>query len=313
MNQPNQFPTIWDNTMRMSFRSCPRKFFFFLQGYDYASRPSFFIWGEAWHEILRKWYSVPHSWDPSDPGYWVVAAEAIASGLAIWDDAQIEDRNNDIRDNLEVIFMSYLAHYPFEPWKVIELGAETGWLWPIAGTPYELGGSLDARIEWEDYGVLPREDKTSGGYLSDSFVSQWYYSPQVLTYIWYENQLTGGDSCLVNMATKNVPGPRSKWNTPRFYRITVQADQFILEEHIEGFLHDIEYAKQLWDRNYFPKSTDPTNCIGGIGKSPCLFKDYCRAKAGRNEWMKMDLSQFSSKIIKRKEAWEPWKRGGSSE
>ena len=304
------FPTIWDNTMRMSLRSCPRKFFFFLQGYDYASRPPFFVWGEAWHEILRKWYAIEHSWDNQDPDYWTTAQVAINAGLAIWDEAQVEERNMDKRANLEVIFMSYLAHYPAEQWKLIELGAETGWIWPVKGTPYELGGALDARIEWEDYGTLPREDKSTASYLSDSFVSQWYYSPQVLSYIWYESQLTGGDSCLVNMATKNVPGPRSNWNTPRFHRIIVQADQYILEEHIEGFLHDIEYGKQLWDRNYFPKTPDPTNCVGGIGKSPCLFKDYCRAKAGRDGWMKMDLSQFSSKIIRRKEAWEPWKRGG---
>lgn len=305
-----QFPLTWDNSMRTTFKTCPRKFYFFMQGFDYASRPSYFIWGEAWHEILRKWHSF-EKLDPSDASYWENVERSIQAGFSVWDAEAPEEKGDNRRESLATIFRAYVQTYSVEPWTLVELGAETGWEWPIKGTPYYLGGSLDARIEWESYGTLPREDKSDGNYLSDGVVTQWYHSPQIKNYVWYENQITGGDSCLVNIATKKIPGPRSQWTTPRFYRIVARFSQSDLEEHLEDTLFDIEQARSLhWENEYWPKTSDPKNCVGGTGKAPCLFKDFCTARVGKNTWKTEDLTRFSIHIKRREEAWEPWKRKG---
>lgn len=306
------FPLTWDNTMRVMGKVCPRKLYWFLRRYDYANRPAYFTWGSAWHEILRTWYSFVDKPEPDSPEWWVLASESIKAGEAIWDAEAHPDQGNNKRASLENIFTRYLDTYPVEPWKLVEGGAEAGWQWPLPDSPWLLGGAIDLYIDWPGYGTLPLEIKTSGSYLGDSFITQWAFSPQITGYIWYVSQLRGEEifGCLVNMATKQIPGPNAKWTTPPFSRSLETRSNFQLSEFISDYRRDIEEIEDLrWKRWHWPKTTDTINCSGGTGKAACLFKSLCLTDG---DYLDHDPLTFQG-IVLREEKWEPWKREGESQ
>lgn len=305
--EESEFPKIWDNTMRTTGTpSCVRKLYWFLRGYDYADTPNFFAWGRAWHEMQRIWHTAPAEAKATEADALFVAGEAIAAGQNLWDEEGAEDSGNTRRSSLETIFDAYVEEFPSEPWKVVEGGDERGWVWPIEGTPYFLAGAIDLYIDWPGYKIIPLENKTSGSYLGDSYISQWTFSTQISQYIWGASQTRGEKvfGCLVNMATKNIPGPKSNWKTPRFVRSLETRSDYQLKEFIQTILWDIEYFKECWNNWFFPKTSDQVNCSGGVGKSPCLFKPVCLVDAPPEE---VDPLNFHG-ITLRKEAWEPWKR-----
>jgi hypothetical protein len=308
------FPLIWDNTMRATGKQCQRKFYWFLRGYDFKGKPAYFTWGGAWHEMLRHWYHTPHPEDPKDNEFWECAKASLAVGRAYYDneifDAEVTGDNS--RANLEPIFVNYLVEHPTEAWKPIKMGeegGEFGWEYPIAGSDYSLGGSTDDVIEWPSYGMLIREDKTTGSYLTDNYIGSWSLSGQISGYIWYLTQIIGPDEvfgCLVNMVTKKKPGPKSSWKTPRTARSLEKRSKLRLEKFIEDFLWDIEEFKRCWNEWRWPMTPDITNCFGGVGKAPCLFRNTCLLDT---DYTTVDPSQFQE-IGLRQEAWEPWKRKG---
>ena len=51
-----EFPITWDNSMRSLGKSCARKLYFFLKGYETKSSKSYLVWGSAWHKIMDTWY-----------------------------------------------------------------------------------------------------------------------------------------------------------------------------------------------------------------------------------------------------------------
>ena len=307
------FPDTFDNTMRVMAATCPRKFYWFLRGYDYSETPAYFTWGKAWHEILRIWYSSTedHDGDPNSPEFWNTVAKAVAAGQEMWDSEGGIDYRLNNRAALLAIFKAYVEQYPREPWKMVAEGDERGWVWPVEGTPYYLAGSIDLYVEWPGYGFMPLENKSAGGYLSDSYVQQWDFSTQVSGYTWYATQLHGEDcfGTLVNMATKNIPGPRANWTTARFQRSLQRRSPFQLEEYIEDFLWDIENLQRCWDQWRWPKTSDVVNCAGGTGKAPCLFRPLCNLD---QHFTQTDPLMFRG-ISLREEEWKPWERIGDQE
>ena len=308
------FPITWDNTMRAGGHQCKRKLYWFLRGYDYKGKPSYFTWGSAFQEILVYWYSNPHPPDPEDKQFWEMAYLALDKGKELYDReiGDIEPNRDNSRDNLERIFTNYIQTYPSEAWEVIPGGAEVGWIWPIMGTDYEMGGSLDGRIHWDSYGALVLENKTTSEYLSDGFISRWHFSGQVTGYIWYLKQLLGDSEvygCLMNLITKKVPGPKSSWTTQRVVRDVVKKSKAQLSEFVESFLWDVEAVKRCWTSWIWPMTADPTNCTGGAGKAPCLFRNVCLQ---HQPFTKVDPLQFQG-IQLRSGKWAPWEREGDQD
>ena len=313
----SQFPRIWDNTMKTTLWTCPRKFYWFQRGYDYATRPAYFTWGSAWQEILVYWYeNMPEGWlDPKSPAYWVIANSALEKGQEFYQNniGATEPNTENSLGNLEDIWVNYLREHPSEPWKMIPGGSEVGWVWPIKGTDYFMAGSLDGYIEWDPYGVLVLENKSTGEYLSDGFVSRWDFSPQITGYVWYLAELRGHENvfgALMNLVTKKRPGPKSSWKTPRTTRSLVKKSKDELAEFREQTLWTIELAETYWKNWFWPKTQDPTYCTGGTGKAPCLYKHVCNIDG--IPYTKFDPLTISG-ITLRDEAWEPWtRRGGQS-
>lgn len=295
-------PLTFDNTMRGTFRSCPRKFYWFWRGLDYATTPPYFTFGRAWQAILDKWYTPQVTQSMSPTEIYAKMEDALEAGRQVWaEDGAIGSGVNTI-ENLEELFKHYVGTYPVEPFVVV--GAEKGWEWPIAGTPYFLGGSLDDYVQWQPYGYLIMENKTSGVYLNDQYIRGWSFAQQVSQYIWYLTQLKGDEvfGCLMNMACKRIP--KKKTPDALFARNLETRDPFELEEFIESTLLDIKDIEREWERWKWQKTVNQIECVGGIGKSPCLFQGLCQAKA--KPW---ELDPLAYAGIKwREEKWEPWLR-----
>lgn len=299
------FPDTWDATMLTMFWQCPRSFYWFLRGVDYnaLNRPAFFSWGSAFQEMLTSWYEKTNLSEAER------FEQALAVGLRYWD-AEAEDNPPlNTRAGLIKVFEAYIEFYPTEPWNLVEGGGELGWIWPVNGS-YYLGGSLDGYINWPGYGTLILENKTSGSYLSDLYISQWAYSTQITNYIWYLTQLLGKDKafgCLVNMATKVLPGPRANWKTPRFTRSLETRTSITLKNFRYQVLETIGRARHCWDSWKWPRTLNHLNCSGGAGISSCKMKRICLLDEHFEE---LDPPLMFDYLEYRKETWEPWKRVG---
>jgi len=298
-------PQTYDWTMRSNFRSCGRKLYWFLRGADYASIPAYFTFGKAWQAILDKWYvpQVTVDWSPSQIKEHI--ARAIENGRKVWqEDAPVEFGVNTW-DNLILLFQWYRANHPIESWRVVAM--EQGWEYPLAGTPYFLGGSLDGYLEWKPYGLALLENKALGVYLTDKVAAQFAHSGQITQYIWYLTKLLGKEifCALINMASKRIAKTKG-CSENQFMRSPEQRSAWQLEQFEEEVLVDISDVEREWERWKWPRTTNSIECVGGIGKSPCLFRPLCLAEA---PFYELDPTSYEG-IVWRKGPWAPWKRSG---
>jgi hypothetical protein len=296
------FPVTWDNSMRSLGKSCARKLYFFLKGYETKSSKSYFVWGSAWHKIMDMWYKYAGLNEETK------FITSLKQGLDYYDDniGEQEPSRTDTRDNLITAFRYYVERYEADPFKLIEGASEQGFQWPLQGTDYFYAGSMDGYIEWNPYGFLVLEHKTTSEYLSDGFIGQWEFSPQVTGYHWYLSKLHEDTyGVLVNMITKQIPSAKSNWTTPRVHRVLIRKTEDQLIEFEYDVVQDIYLFKRFYETEYWPKTTNPRNCVGGPGKSACPFKRICSTPV---DFKNVDLSIYDHLRI-REEAWRPWLRG----
>jgi hypothetical protein len=283
---------------------CRRKFYWFYRGLDYAHTPAYFTFGKAWEVALDTWYSpqVDATWSPEQID--AHKERALLAAKAKWDEDGTIGSRNDTWENLEKLFGLYVETYPTDPFKVI--GMEKGWEFPLQGTPYWLAGSLDGYADWQPYGGLIVENKTFGGYMNDQYIRQWNFSGQVTNYIWFGTQIRGDElfGCLMNMGSKKIPVKKEPDNL--FARDLQKRTPFELEEFIEGILQTFEEFKLEWERWTWKKTGNQVQCVGGMGRSACLFQPLCSLDCKPGEVP--DPTSFEG-ITWRKEKWEPWKRG----
>jgi len=201
------FPKIyyWDNTLISTGLACRRKLYWFLRGLRPKSPPPYFAFGRAWGAIQNEW----HSLQGED-------ISLLRKGEEIWREGDHIPDGSNSWENLEELFLHYVQHYgEEEQWKVI--GGELGFTFPIPDSDYFYCGAIDTYIYWKGYGTLLKEDKTTGGYINNSYVEQYKYSSQITGYVWALSQLTGEVpmGALVDIASKR---PR-KDPSDRFLRV----------------------------------------------------------------------------------------------
>ncbi|KKL75170.1 hypothetical protein LCGC14_2057570 [marine sediment metagenome] len=312
-------PTTLDNTLRSMYRGCPRKMYWFSRGYDYKGegKPVYFTWGSAWHEMLNHWYKYltkikQEDYDNDEN----LVKMCYNVGKKYWEEnlGPIETFKPNDLETLEKLWSLYTEHYPSEPWILV--AGEVGWRFPIGtitGADYIerdvwYGGSMDGYLEWPGYGVLAIEHKSTGAWISEAYLAQWSYSPQITGTIWGLTQLQGKEifGCLMNIANKMVPGPRSKRTTPLFSRKLEKRSPNQLKEFEAEVLHDFKLINAEWEDWVWPKTVDPGECVGRVGRAPCLFRHICITPIPFEE---IDPLTFQG-IKLRKGIWEPWKRRG---
>jgi len=314
--QESGFPPIWDNTMRQLAVACPRKLYYFLRGFDYdpSTKPAYFVWGSAWEEIMATWYSASQDILQDPVKRATHAYLSLQMGYQVWDEMNPIEKTLNKRSSFEPIWNAYLDQYPYETWHMIERGAEAGWTFPLVGTPYSLGGAFDGVIEVHEplHGLMALENKTTGAFITKNYIDSWHFAPQVTGYIWYGRKILGDQfiGALMNLVTKNLPGPRSQWTTPRFARVVVTKTDHQLAEFEEQAAWHINLIKrEHWDRWYWPKTLNKDDCCGGIGKAPCLFRPLCFSDVNPADVNHTDCPGVSL----REGPWQPWLRWGSQD
>ena len=306
-------PKTIDNTIRSTFKQCPRKLYWFLRRFDYSPelKPAYFVWGAAWQEILTSWYNIDEQTVPGTHPHMMRAAHALAAGWTYWDKEGCTESASNTRKLFELKWEFYIREYPQEMWTFTKESMEVGWQFPLRGTDYFLGGSLDGRVYWPSMGILFLENKTSGSYLGDNAIASWNYSPQVKGYNWYGHQTLGDEfyGVLMNLMTKQHPGPRSQWTTPLFARSIVKLEPWHIDEFETDVRYDIELLERAYEDWHWPMTTDFNNCTGGAGKAPCLFRHLCLSD---QHFTEANPLQYHG-IVELETAWEPWKRESSQE
>jgi hypothetical protein len=306
-------PLVFDNTMFGTYRSCPRKFYWFWRGVEAKARPAYFGFGTAWQETLGVWYLTEGS-----PAARFEAAIAKAKQI-FQDEAVVPDKTNNL-DNLITLFMWYTLNFPTEHWKVIPNGdqMELGFKLPLRGTPFYLAGAIDGYINWTPHGVLELENKTTGlslGGTSSSYMRQWKLSTQVTQYYWALTQIIGERpfGVLMNCASKRISDKairefKTSGTIPSdlFCRDLQHRSDRELDEFETDKLVEILQIHRSWSDWWWPKTVDGRQCAGGMGFSQCPYFGLCISDFYPSEIE--DPTKFEN-LAWRTEPWEPWKRG----
>ena len=299
-------PSVFDNTLITNYLKCPRAEYWFLRGLDYKRTPSYFVYGRAWGAVLNSWHSAENRDRPLE----LRKVAALLAGKKVWDSTPVEifeNRPNDGWDGLVGMFDYYVKSYgEKEQWTQVLEGSEVGFRFPIPSTDIYYAGSLDSYVEWPPYGMMAREDKSTGGYITPGYLGQWSHVSQVTGYIWALYQIVEKPfGILMNVSSKR---PR-KDPMLRFSRQLETRSEWRLAEFIRETVGIADRIRGEWDNWEWPKfgERNSYSCMGGPGISPCLYKPLCLQEMSPWELEEhYDFSEFSW----RDSAWAPWTRKG---
>jgi len=296
-------PRVFDFTQFDIFKDCKRKYYLFLRRVGVPVEPAYFTAGRAWGVGLGKWYLSP-SPAPQDR-----LMDAKAAMLQVYE----ESGNLNIIGSRSILNLCnllelYTIQYPVEPFQV--LGMEIGFKFPLPQTEeYYLAGSLDGYLEWPGYGMCVMEAKTTAGYLTAEFGTQWRLSKQPTMYLWALSQLLPTDQifgCLMNYASLYIPvKPNPNRKSSQFSRNMEQRSPQVLkvfERECRLLIEDIELEWKRWE---WPMTG--RFCSGGYGLKPCEYRTLCIA----NEAAAPDQIQVPAGVYVEREVWQPWERFGN--
>ncbi len=301
--------TKLDNTMRTEFHNCNRRRYWSGRGYTYKYSPTYFTAGTTWHEFQEKYYLNTGKLTHKDRMINAIAAAEIIYETKI---GSGEPNKNDSWDNLRNLMIIYANFYPQESWTMIS--GETGWIWPLDHTHW-YGGSLDGYIEWPQLGLLAIENKSTGSWLSANYLNQWAHAPQITGIIWGLSKVIGEDifGCMMNMANKTISGPKSKRTTSQFMRRLERRSPAQLEEFEQDVLHTFKLIEMEYDKGpdkwTWHKTVNPIECVGGPGRTVCLFENICNLPVPFTEIEPLDFSHITLRTTE----WTPWERTGGQE
>jgi hypothetical protein len=297
-------PETFDNTMLSSFSKCQWAFILFMSGLEHLNPPPYFTWGRAFGAALNSWHSTQDSGENNKTRFF--RARKTAEDLWISEAPIVPEKDDNSKDNLIQTLYEYTQVYGAgEPWKMPYGKGELGFQFPIPGTLINYAGSIDAPIEWNPYGLLFREDKTTGAYLTDSYIKQWDFSSQVTGYSWAFDQLLGEPpfGAYMNMISKK----RRKDVQDKFSRYLTKRDPHQIDRFISETVRVVNNLREVWETWSWSKTgnRDPINCTGGMGRSPCLYRRLCLMEA--DPW---DLEGFEFEEFSLRDRWAPWERDG---
>lgn len=298
-NELAEPPTTFDNTMISMYCECERKLYWFLRGVRPEITPPYFSFGRAWGRALGVWHTTLNL-DPR-----ARKNAAIDAARKLWqDEAPVESGDNTLANLIFMIDLYTNVYKETEPWEVF--ANEIGFCLEIPDTNYFYAGALDAEIMWKDYGVLVREDKTTGQWIGPSLLKQWDYSTQVTGYQWAIETITKKEAfgILMNYASKK----NRKDNELRFSRDLVKRTKSDITNWLEETKTIISRIRNEWITwTWIPTGMrNPMCCAGGPGKSSCTYQVLCK---DQRHFTKIEPEKFQGlKVIE--EVWKPWERLG---
>lgn len=300
-------PETYDNTMLSTWTTCPRRLYWFLRGLDYKIIPPYFTFGRAWGAAVNYWHVSQGSGKEPMQRY----VEALQLAEREWNKDNTVGEGDNSFENLRKLLELYIENYgPEEPWTMVYETGELGFELPVPGTNFYYGGSLDAPIQWKPYGILAREDKTTGSYITDAYMQQWDLATQVKGYFWAFREILPEEpyGSYMNIASKR----HRKDPADRFSRHLVRHDPWEIDEFLRDTILLVDDIRREWDRWQWPKlgMRNQINCVGGMGRSACPYKRLCLIDA--DPWQLEDDYPFDKEFYWR-DVWAPWKREGENE
>lgn len=307
-------PEAVDNTILSNWTTCRRRLYWFLRGLDYKSIPAYFVYGRCFGTAVNIW----HGRNGEDPLERI--AEAVNAAQEIWQaEAPLEVNGNDTWEGFKEMFKQYCGHYgKTEPWSMAYRTGEKGFSLPLPSFPSVFyAGAMDAPILWKPYGMMVREDKTTGSWVNQGFMDQWDYSTQVTGYIWAGRSIVEGMSnrCYMNVAGKTPryegqgkakrPAPELRFSRYLTERTEDQLERFVAETGrlAREIWQEWEKGSWNWDKTGM---RNQINCTGGMGRSRCLYSSLC--KLDLEPW-EMEEHNFLDEFTWRGK-WAPWERDG---
>jgi len=304
-------PETYDNTLLSLAAQCPRRLYWFLRRVVPSKRPPYFIWGQALGVGLNEWHSLQGKENEEKR-----ILLALRAARLEWEkdppEEQLSEGDPNSWENLSECLQLYAEAYgPEERWVPTYGKGEIGFSFPIEGTTVSYGGSIDQPIEWPGYGKMIREDKSTGGYITPSYMASWDFSTQVAGYLWAYSQILGEPpyGALMNVISKR----KRKEPSLRFGRKLIEYSQFQLDQFIRDTVLLIDAIRREWDRWIWPMlgRRNPIICAGGMGRSPCEYRSLCLLES--EPWDLEDGEVLSSGEFILRPEWEPWARDGKNE
>jgi len=297
-------PEEFDNTILSNYCECPRQLYWFLRGIDYVNTPPYFITGRALGAGLNAFYE-------TEGPLQLRTIKMIQAAEELWNEESPEPGQNDNIDNLRRMLKDYANAYPRENWTQESGHGELGFAFPIAGTEIYYAGSVDAYIKWPGYGVLIREDKSTGGYLGINYQSHWGRASQVTGYLWAVGQMIGEApfGALINMLSKR----KSKNPEDQFARNIITKSDWQLAEFMAQTVRIADRIRSEWDNWTWNKEGERVyiKCVGGAGRSPCLYNSLCLQE--QDPWELDDAGyDYTEEYALREGKWAPWERQGDT-
>ena len=299
-------PKRFDNTILSNFCDCDRKLYWFLRGLDYKETPSYFTFGRCYGTACNVWHS--------SQGLGILPkkrlADALVAAQKIWDEECPAEHDVNNWQTFFEVFKEYVVNYgEKEPWEMVYGKGEKGFALPLPGAPegVEYCGAIDAPILWKPYGMLIREDKTTGDWVNQKFLDQWDFATQVTGYVWaFESvigECFGGYMNIAGKKKRKIPEDRfARYLTKR----TEDEIQRFLEETVrlvEGIWREWDSGAWNWDKK---GKRNQMTCTGGMGRSRCLYASLCSLDL---EPWELEEYNFLDEFTWRGK-WAPWERDG---
>jgi hypothetical protein len=303
-----------------TWEDCKAKLYFFLRGIQPLDEPDYFVSGRAWTDALTAWYMTKGTHQEKLDAARVAMIKVYGASQTV---IFAPERT---LDNLLDLFDLYIMEFPTEGWKMV--AGEIGWLWPLSD--FYLGGAMDAYIQWDPYGPLVFETKTTLGYVTEQTTLQYQLNLQVTQYHWGLAQHLVEEvwGVLMNLAYLKILQKAKV--AKQFMRWIEQRSPNQLKMFEENWKARVAAIRAMWKTpkctpaTYYnpwgwtpPKpKVQPTSaiypewswpqdgrfCGGGYGLKPCPYFHLCAQGLSATE------VHIPSNIYTYRPKWKPWER-----
>lgn len=270
---PLDFPLVIDNTMRSSFVSCPKQFWWrFLRNFQTDSLNINLHAGGAFAkavEVVRKEF-YDNGLAPD-----VALGRGLLALMAYWGNYDPGEKTPKTFDRMCGALEFYFANYPLNHDRIVPVKTPTGsaiefnFVLPIevnhptTGDPLLYSGRFDM-LGNRDGAIYVVDEKTTKQ-LGESWRNQWKLRSQFTGYVWgsrkfgYDTQgfIIRGVSILKDSyGTIEAIGYRPQWHIDLWH---------------EQLIRDVKRMVRSWEENVFDYSlADACNSYGG-----CMFAGLC--------------------------------------
>lgn len=251
------------NSSFKSWFTCPELFHQrYIEGVQKGNTPSYLVFGTRFHDMLQAHYSG-------------ISAVGVGYIYSTHIDPLLEAE-------AQAMLAAYRAHYPQEPFKVLE--TEKNFEIRIPNTQHTLVGRIDALLE-QGGKLLVMEDKTENRNSKRNLPQAWMARSQASLYVWAASEIYNKpiDSVLLNICTRGT----EKGNIgPSFRRDLLHRSPQQVADALADVTWVADAAEALEGKRY-PRNTE--SCVSERGYQCDL---YAKCHMGSEEGL-VTISPYS--------------------